>query len=75
MRLYEAPDKSRIRVVGEVAVPPSGIGVEVGDELNYNHIDGMYSYCTRDDGTLVHLVAWAEVEVIESGPNILPRDP
>lgn len=51
MKLYNVPRNSRIKVVGE--------------ELNFRSIDGMYSYCTRDDGEVVHLVAWAEVEIIK----------
>ena len=31
----------------------------------YLEIDGMYSYCTRDNGEVVHLAAWTEVEIIE----------
>jgi len=25
----------------------------------------MYSYCTRDNGEVVHLAAWTEVKVID----------
>jgi hypothetical protein len=30
----------------------------------FYHIDGMYSYCKNKEGETVHLVAWAEVEVV-----------
>ena len=50
MKLYDAPFKSRIRV---------------GDmEFNFSHLDGMYSYCTDDQGVVWHIAAWEEVEVI-----------
>jgi hypothetical protein len=52
MKLYEVPRNSRIVTEG-------------GKELNFSHVDGMYSYCTDDDGNVVHLAAWAEVEVKE----------
>lgn len=50
-KLYEVPRDTRIKV---------------GDtELTFRSIDGMYSYCTTDDGGVVHLAAWTEVEVLE----------
>jgi hypothetical protein len=40
--------------------------IKVGDvELTFISIDGMYSYCTTDDGEVVHLAAWTEVEVLK----------
>jgi hypothetical protein len=57
MKLYEVPKNSRILVEGD----------DANEELNFHHIDGMYSYCTRDDGTVVHLAAWTEVEIVRTG--------
>ena len=51
MKLYEVPRNSRIKM-GEI-------------ELNFKHVDGMYSYCTDDDGNVIHPASWTEVEVIE----------
>ena len=65
MELYNVPRNSRIRVVVNDKVPPGAPGIEQGEELNFRSIDGMYSYCTRDNGEVVYLVAWAEVEIIE----------
>ena len=39
--------------------------VEEEEILNFRSIDGMYSYCTRDDGEVVHLAAWTDVEIVE----------
>lgn len=64
MELHKVPNNTRIRVIGEVKVPPSSPAINVGDELNFHHLDGMYSYCTTDEGQVVHLVAWADVEVV-----------
>tara|TARA_R110002020_G_scaffold127156_1_gene285326 strand:- start:557 stop:724 length:168 start_codon:yes stop_codon:yes gene_type:complete len=46
-------------------VPPVAPTINEGEELNFRSIDGMYSYCTRDNGDVVHLVAWAEVEIVD----------
>lgn len=64
MKLCNVPNNSRIRVVGDIKVPPVAPDIYPNDELNFGHIDGMYSYCTTDDGEVVHLAAWAEVEVL-----------
>lgn len=29
----------------------------------FSHIDGMYSYCIDEQANIIHLVAWAEVEI------------
>jgi hypothetical protein len=65
MELYNVPNNSRIKVVAEDKVPPGAPPVKEGEELNFRSIDGMYSYCTKDNGEVVHLVAWTEVEIIE----------
>lgn len=66
MKLHEVPRRSRIRIVGDIKVPPGAPQLHEGQELNFRNVDGMYSYCTTDDGEVVHLAAWAEVELIES---------
>ena len=65
MKLYEVPNNTKIRVIRDVKVPPCAPQINDGDLLNFHHIDGVYSYCTNADKEVVHLVAWAEVEVIE----------
>jgi hypothetical protein len=52
MKLFEVPKNTRV-VLSD------------GTELNFAHIDGMYSYCTDDDGKVVHLAAWTEVTIKE----------
>jgi hypothetical protein len=64
MKLYDVPANSRIKIIVEDKVPPGASQITQGEELNFKSIDGMYSYCTRDNGEVVHLVAWAEVEII-----------
>jgi hypothetical protein len=52
MKLYEVPRNSRI-------VLPNGV------ELNFKHLDGAYSYCTDDEGNVIHISAGSEVTVKE----------
>jgi hypothetical protein len=66
MKLYDVPRNSRIKVVSDVKVPPGAPLIYPGDELNFRSIDGMYSYCTTDDGQVVHIAAWTEVEVLQN---------
>ena len=65
MELYNVPRNSRIKVVRDVKVPPASPQASEGEELNFRSIDGMYSYCTRDNGEVVHLAAWTNVEVVK----------
>jgi hypothetical protein len=64
MKLFEVPRYSRIKV---------------GDtELDFHHIDGMYSYCTDSEGSAHHIAAWADVEVLgpyEEKPNPMSEQP
>ena len=64
MELYNVPRNSRIKVIVEDRVPPNAPQITEGEELNFRSIDGMYSYCTRANGEVVHLAAWTDVEVI-----------
>jgi hypothetical protein len=65
MKLYNVPRGSKIRVVGDVKSPPAAPIIEEQEVLNFSHVDGMYSYCTNSDNEVVHLAAWAEVEIVE----------
>jgi hypothetical protein len=51
MKLYEVPRNTRIRAGNT--------------ELDFKHIDGMYSLCYMDNGDIIHLHSSTEVEVIE----------
>ena len=41
----------------------STIVLENGLELNFHHLDGMYSVCTDDQGNVYHIGASEEVEI------------
>jgi hypothetical protein len=51
IKLYEVPRNSRVITKNE-------------QEFNFHHIDGMYSYCTDDEGQVIHLSANTEVRII-----------
>ena len=68
MKLYEVPPKTWIRVIGDIVAPPGAPEIKKGDKLYFYNIDGMYSYCKRTnkvDAEELHLVALAEVEIVE----------
>jgi len=64
MKLLDVPPGTLIRVKGEVKIPPGAPPINVGDELMFIRIDGMYSLCYKDKQP-VHLVAWADVEIVK----------
>ena len=64
MELHKVPRDSRIKVKSDIKVPPGAPEIKAGDELNFKHVDGMYSLCYTDNGQPVYLVAWADVEVV-----------
>lgn len=51
MNLYEVPRNSRIRLAD-------------GLEVNFHHVDGMYSLCKTDAGEIMHLAAWTDVDIV-----------
>ena len=62
MELYNVPDNSRIEVVYNTEPLKK-------EELNFKHLDGMYSFCTRDNGEVVHLAGWTEVKIIKQNKD------
>ena len=65
MELYNVPYGSKIRVQEDVQVPPGAPAIEKHEVLVFKGIDGMYSKCIRPNGEVVHIVAWANVEIVE----------
>jgi hypothetical protein len=73
MKLHEVPNHTTIRVLAQEngdppRVPPAAPEIRVDDVLDFLHIDGMFSACYNSQEQLVHLVAWAEVEIVEKSP-------
>ena len=64
MKLYNVPRGSKIKVIDGI-IPPGGPLIKKGEELEFDHIDGMYSVCYNLNDELVHLAAFAEVEILK----------
>jgi len=64
MKLYEVQPGSKIKVKSDIKVPPGAPNITEEQILIFNHVDGMYSKCLDLSGNIVHLVAWAEVELV-----------
>jgi len=67
MQLHKVPNGTYVRVLEEIKVPPAAPEIRPGDVIFFDHIDGMYSFCRNKEGQIVHLVAWAEVEIVDKG--------
>jgi hypothetical protein len=63
MKLHEVKPGSKIRVMTD-----DGEMLKDGDGndliLDFQRVDGMYSMCFDAAGNPVHIVAWADVEVM-----------
>lgn len=66
MKLFDVPRYSYIRVLGEILTPVEGKETSAGNILKFLSLDGMYSRCRDEDGEIVHLVAWADVELVDA---------
>jgi hypothetical protein len=64
MKLYEVPNNTKIRVLGDIKTPPSSKPINAEEILFFSHVDGMYSHCIDSKGKTVYLVVWAEVEIV-----------
>ncbi len=76
MKLYNVPRGSKIRVVSkEVTIPVASQPAATGDVLDFEQMDGMYSYCRDKDGNVVHLAAWTEVEIVQNDSTAVQNAP
>ena len=69
MKLFKVPRGSWVKVGdddGDTKVPPSAPVIDHGQVVFFDHLDGMYSYCKDQEGNVVHLAAWAEVEIVDN---------
>ena len=65
MKLYEVPRNTWIKVKEENSTPPGAYNIGYNTILFFDHIDGMYSYCTDPDGNIVHLGCCTEVIIVK----------
>ena len=71
MELHTVPRRSYVRVLDkETKIPPGSLDINQNDILFFDHVDGMYSFCKDPGGNIVHLIAWAEVEILEETDEI-----
>ena len=67
-KLYELPRGTYFRIVDpEIRVPVTGKLLSSGI-LKLHTLDGMYSYCTDDQGNVYHPAVWTEVEEVQGLP-------
>ena len=65
--LHKVPRGTWVRPTREDQPVPVGAPEPfVGERIFFDHIDGMYSFCKREDGSIIHLAAWQEVEIDDS---------
>lgn len=64
IQLHKVPNGSKVQVRSESKCPPDHRDFIPGEIITFHHIDGMFSKCTDSSGKTVHLVAWAEVDIV-----------
>lgn len=65
MKLYEVPAGAKIKLTEDGAgTPPASKPAKGGAIYKFFNVDGMYSYCEDENGEVVHLAAWTDVEII-----------
>ena len=65
MPLYDVPRESKIRVLGEIKIPPEAPEIKIDDILTFHYLDGMYAQCTNSEGVACELAGWTKVEIIK----------
>ena len=72
MKLYNVPRNTWVRTVPGLPgkdVPPGAPTIEYGERIFFDHLDGMYSFCRKEDGTICHLAVWQDVMIDENQEN------
>lgn len=64
MKLYQVPSKTWIKVIDYATAPPGARLVKEKEEVFFDHLDGMYSFCKDKEGNIVHIPSWLEVELV-----------
>jgi hypothetical protein len=64
MKLYECPRESYIKVDHD----------STGTVYFFDHLDGMYSYCTDKYGNILHLAAYLDVIKVDKPENWDEKD-
>ena len=67
MKLFDVPRNTQIRLLETIEnnrVPPDCNPLRKGRVLNFDHIDGMFSFCKTLTGDTVHPSCMTEVELV-----------
>lgn len=65
MKFYNAPKRTRVRIIGNADVPPGENVPQAGEELLYHYTDGIYTICTNKQNINVFPAVWTEIELVE----------
>jgi len=65
-KLYELKRRSFFKINEEADTPISSKKSDISKTYKLHSIDGMYSYCTDEDGEIYHLAAWSEVTEVNN---------
>ena len=66
MKLYQVPRRTWIRIKDDddATAPPGARLVKAREEIFFDHLDGMYSFCKDKEGNVVHMHGGTEVELV-----------
>jgi hypothetical protein len=62
MKLYNVEPRTWVKVIS--GKTPPDCKDSINQELFFDHLDGMYSYCKDRENNIVHIAGWTEVTVI-----------
>lgn len=66
MKLCELKPGDKFYIKSDnVRIPPASYPIERDSLLTFHNLDGMYSFCTDEFGTVVHPAVWTEVERVD----------
>lgn len=65
MKLYNCPNKTWVKVLTDTKGPPLSHNFVIHEEVFFDHLDGMYSFCRDKENNIVHLPAWADVDIAD----------
>ena len=57
MKLYEVPHGTRVKII------------DTGETIFFHHIEGAYSLCSTENGSIVHIPAGSNVSIVEHNEN------
>jgi hypothetical protein len=80
VKLYNCPNRKWVIVKGSgsidtanIKILPATLPVEKEEEIFFDHVDGMYSFCLNKEGQICYIAAWTEVEVCKEQRK-LPKE-